>query len=223
MRILLVEDDTTLGQNLKELLQRSSFAVDWVQDLASASDYFESNDYDLFIVDWMLPGNTSGIDLIKHIRSQANSTPVLLLTARSQLEDKVEGFTSGADDYLTKPFAIEELLVRVKALIRRLPTLTQNIIKISNLTIDTNLNQVKRAGKEIALTPKEFALLHYLALHKNVAQNRLDILSHVWDENADMFSNTVDVHIRYLRQKIDSQYKHKLIQTTKGKGYALCD
>jgi DNA-binding response OmpR family regulator len=171
----------------------------------------------------MLPGNTSGIDLIKHIRSQANSTPVLLLTARSQLEDKVEGFTSGADDYLTKPFAIEELLVRVKALIRRLPTLTQNIIKISNLTIDTNLNQVKRAGKEIALTPKEFALFHYLALHKNVAQNRLDILSHVWDENADMFSNTVDVHIRYLRQKIDSQYKHKLIQTIKGKGYALCD
>lgn len=223
MRILLVEDDTTLGQNLKELLQRSSFAVDWAQDLASATDNAESNDYDLFIVDWMLPNNTSGLELIKHLRAQQSCAPVLLLTAKSQLEDKVEGFSLGADDYLTKPFAFEELLVRVKALGRRLPNLANNIIEISNLIIDTNLNKVTRSGKEIPLTSKEFALLHYLALHKNIAQTRLDILSHVWDENADMFSNTVDVHIRYLRQKIDSQFKHKLIQTIKGKGYALCD
>ncbi len=222
MRILIVEDEERIATNLQKMLQKQAFAVDLAATVAIAKQKINTDSYDLAIIDWMLPDGT-GIDVITAIRTLATSTLILMVTARSQVEDKVEGLENGADDYLTKPFAMTELIARVKALLRRLPHAPQApILKIADLEINTNTHSVIRAGKTITLSPREYGLLEYLAKHVGVAQERLDLLTHVWDENADPFSNTVDVHIRYLRHKLDDPFRVKLIKTVKGKGYMIC-
>lgn len=220
MRLLLVEDDPVLRSNLQEILRRTDFAVDIAENLEQASQKLADNEYDLLVLDWLLPDG-QGIDLCRSLRTDKNNILILLLTAKSLISDKITGLDAGADDYLSKPFDAGELLARIRSLLRRQPQVAPSLIEIDDLIIDTNLHQVTRAGIQIKLSPKEYSLLEYLAINANIALDRLAILSHVWDENADLFSNTVDVHIRYLRQKIDANSSKKLIKTVKGKGYFL--
>lgn len=221
MRILIVEDDIRLADNVATMLKHDSYAVDVAHNSMEAMDKVCSPDYDLIILDWKLPDGT-GIEICKQMRADEVFTPVLILTSNSQTEDKVEGLDAGADDYLTKPFNHSELLARVRALIRRKPIVNQTVITVDDLVIDTNLKKVMRNNIDIDLSPREYALLEYLASNIGNAISRIDLLSHVWDENANMFSNTVDVHIKYLRDKIDKNSNNKLIKTVKGQGYALC-
>lgn len=222
MRLLLVEDDQEIAGNLKLILERHGFAVDLAYDWQSGRDKAIDEQYDLFILDWMLPGGT-GIQLAQEFRKDSLHAPILMLTAKSDANDIVEGLDSGADDYLTKPFTTVELLARLRALLRRkIKTVTHSQIIIGDLTIDTNSYQVFRAGGKVELSPKEYALLLYMSQNTDRALERIELLSHVWNEETDVFSNTVDVHILYLRRKIDAGYPHKLIKTVKGKGYRLC-
>lgn len=222
MRLLLVEDDEEIAGNLKLILERHGFAVDVAPDAHSARDKAIDEQYDLFVLDWMLPDG-SGVKLAKEIRAEGVHAPILMLTAKSDTSDIVEGLDSGADDYLTKPFTTTELLARLRALLRRkAQPVSGSTILIDDLQIDTNTYEVTRAGKKICLSPKEYSLLLYLAQNSHRALERMELLSHVWDEETDVFSNTVDVHILYLRRKIDSASPRKLIKTVKGKGYRLC-
>lgn len=220
MRILIIEDDSQIAANLQTILKHSSYAADIAatgrSGLAKAAD----TDYDLIILDWMLP-DLDGPEVCSSLRSSGFSRPLLMLTAKAEVEDIVLGLNIGADDYLTKPFEMTELLARVRSLLRRLPVVVDPLIKLADLTLNTNTREVTRSGRNIRLSPKEYSLLEYLATHPNQAIDRLTLLSHVWDENADEFSNTVDVHIRYLRSKIDEGRKIKLIRTVKGAGYLL--
>ncbi len=220
MKILIIEDDRQIAQNLKELLVESTYTVDLAHTGEKGIDQALMENYDLIILDWMLP-DLPGPEVSKSLRSAECTTPILMLTAKSQTEDLVEGLDAGADDYLTKPFNIDELLARVRALMRRPETLPDPIIKIKDITIDTNLRVVTKNNHEINLSPREFALLEYLAKYKNQSQDRLKLLSNVWGEDTNQLSNTVDVHIRYLRHKL-GDVSHQLIQTIKGKGYVLC-
>lgn len=220
MRILVVEDDEVLSKNISIILKRASYAVDMAKDVDEASNKLASPEYDLVLMDWKLPDG-NGIDLCKETRKNNPEVKIIMLTANSQVEDKIEGLDAGADDYITKPFEMDELLARIRSALRRSGLSTLKTIIIDDLQIDTALRIVKRGGKEIALSTKEYALLEYLALNEGMAVSRVDLLSHVWDENANIFSNTVDVHIRYLRNKIDKGRVIKLIRTIKGKGYAI--
>lgn len=222
MRLLLVDDDPTLAQNIRTLLVKASYSVDVAQSVETGYMATTDNAYDLIILDWTLPDG-SGVELCRKLRHEKNTTPILLLTAKNTTDYKVEGLNSGADDYLTKPFAIEELTARIRSLLRRSATLTDVDIKIGKLTIHTNSMTVTRNSTPIPLSPREYALLHYLATHKGTAIDRMELLEHVWNNETDVFSNTVDVHIRYLRKKIDDGSPKKLILTVKGKGYMLCD
>lgn len=222
MRVLIVEDEQRIADNIKTVLAKQAFVSEIVASGDEAWRLIQSEEYDLIILDWMLPG-MNGVEVCRRVRESGIQVPILMLTARSQLDDKIKGLDTGADDYLTKPFAMEELLARVRVLTRRTSAGdAMPVIKIADLSIDTNRQAVTRAGREIDLAPREYALLEYLARHKDHALDRLTILEHVWDENTDQFSNTVDVHIRYLRKKIDDGYAKRLIKTVKGKGYMLC-
>lgn len=222
MRILIVEDDLQISNNIKEILSLNNYLTDCVFDGESALYKIETEEYDVIILDWMLPKIT-GIEICKRVRDKGFSVPILILTAKSLIEDKVNGLNSGADDYLTKPFISEELVARLKSLIRRKNGASSSpVITISDLQIDTNLCRVQRRGKVINLTPKEYSLLEYLILNKGKVLGRMEILEHVWGESIDPFSNTIDVHIRYLRKKIDLKNRKKLIITVKGKGYIAC-
>ena len=223
MHILIVEDDEQIAENIAIILKSSGYQSSIASDGTDGLHLLTNESYDAVILDWMLPDN-DGINLCKELRKKSNAIPILMLTARAQMEDKVEGLLSGADDYLTKPFAKEELIARIQALIRRSSSAQGSpIIKIADLTIDVNKMEVKRAGKVISLAPREYALLEYLVMHKGVVVDRVKLLHHVWGEDVDMFSNTVDVHIRYLRQKVDTGYKISLIKTVKNKGYMICE
>lgn len=223
MRILIVEDEQRIAENIKTMLIQDHYVVDLAFDAQTGLQKALGEDYDLIILDWMLRAQ-SGLDICRTLRRADVATPILMLTARSQLDDKLSGLDSGADDYLTKPFAMPELMARVRALLRRPAVAQANpILVIADLSIDTNTQVVNRGGDSIALSPREYALLEYLARHKNQVIDRLQLLSHVWDAQTDAFSNTVDVHIRYLRKKIDDPHHRKLIKTVKGKGYMLCD
>lgn len=222
MHILLIEDDVRIAVNIKKFLIKESFLVTHVENGEDALFQIETETYDVILLDWMLPDH-NGPTICKSIRLKQNTTPILMLTAKSQVEDTVEGLTSGADDYLTKPFSFEVLLARIKALIRRKSGATQpSTITVNDLVIDTNLNTVKRSGHLINLSPREYSLLEYMAVHKDKTMDRLTLLHHVWGEDIDPLSNTIDVHIRYLRKKIDDGFKVKLIRTVKNKGYILC-
>lgn len=222
MRILLVEDEEKVARFISLGLKAERFAVDHATDGPTGLELASASLYDLLIVDLMLPG-LSGTELIKRVRKQNVEVPIIVLTARSTVADKVTNFESGADDYLTKPFAFAELLVRVKALLRRGTVNRGNILQIVDLEIDRVAHQVKRNGTLIKLTSKEYALLEYLAVNAGRVLSRTMIMEHVWDESFESLTNIVDVYVRQLRAKIDEPFEQKLIQTVRGVGYTISD
>jgi DNA-binding response OmpR family regulator len=220
MRILLVEDDTDLAQFIRKGLREEPYAVDWAPDGEEGLALAERNAYDLFIFDVMLP-KLDGLLLCRRLRESGNRTPTLLLTARNSVEDKVAGLDTGADDYLTKPFAFAELLARVRALLRRGGPQVPARLKAADLELDPASRRVWRAGKEIMLTNKEYGLLEFLLRNKNRVLTRTAIINHVWDISYDPLTNIVDAHIRALRAKVDRGFSPPLITTVRGAGYML--
>ena len=220
MRILLVEDEPAAALILAKGLREHTFAVDVAPDGETALEQEYLNEYDLIILDVMLP-RKDGIEVCRQLRSTGSTIPILMLTARDAVENRIEGLDAGADDYLIKPFDFHELLARVRAVLRRSPSLRPDTIKIADLAIDTRAHQVRRAGAAVELTAKEYALLEYLARRAGEVVTRSDIAEHVWDENFDPFSNLIEVYIQRLRRKIDDEHKVKLIRTRRGAGYLL--
>lgn len=221
MRILLAEDDRSLNRVLVKRLKEEGYAVDSCLDGEDALDYLEAAPYDCVILDWMLP-KRDGISVLKSFRAEKRTDPVLILTARDAISDRVEGLDAGADDYLVKPFAFQELLARVRALLRRgSEVIKDNTLRLADLVMDVTAHTVARAGKEITLTSKEYSLLEYLLRNQNVVQSRTQIADHVWNFDFDNDSNIVDVYIRYLRNKIDRGFTPPLIHTVRGVGYVI--
>jgi heavy metal response regulator len=220
MRIFLVEDDKRIANFVAKGLRENSYAVDVATDGKDALYQASVNDYDVIVLDVMLPGK-DGFEICRELRKQNINTPVLMLTARDAVEDKIAGLDTGADDYLTKPFEFGELLARLRALMRRKDIVRASKIVIEDLEIDTISQKVKRGGNEIALTAKEYALLEYLAREKGKVIGRAEIAEHVWDENFDAFSNLIDVYVKRLRSKMDEGFDAQLIQTRRGAGYVL--
>ncbi|HEU5131429.1 MAG TPA: response regulator transcription factor [Pyrinomonadaceae bacterium] len=220
MRILLVEDEPNAARMLAKGLREEAYAVDVVGDGERALELAHLNDYDLVILDVMLPGK-DGFQVCRDLRAAGSAVPVIMLTARDAVEDKVEGLDSGADDYLLKPFEFEELLARVRALLRRKPALYPEVIIVADLSVDIRARRVSRGGMELGLTGKEFALLEYLARHAGEVVGRAEISEHVWDQSYDPFSKVIDVFIQRLRRKIDEGHPLKLIRTRRGEGYLL--
>jgi DNA-binding response OmpR family regulator len=220
VRVLLVEDNKPLARAMRQGLEEEGFAVDTAEDGEEADHKARATGYDAIILDLMLP-KKDGMTLLKGWRASGMTTHVLVLTARGALEDKVKGLDSGADDYLTKPFELEELLARLRALIRRGHSVKDPVLRVHDLTVDTAARAVKRAGKLIHLTPKEYALLEFLAFHAGKVVTRTMIWDHLWDEHDESVSNVVDVYIRYLRNKIDKDFSPPLILTRWGEGYML--
>lgn len=220
MRLLLVEDEKKVADFVARGLRAERFAVDVAYDGASGSELALAVDYDAIILDLMLPG-VNGIDLLKRLRREGGSAAVLVLTARDSTADKVENFEAGADDYLTKPFAFAELLVRIKALLRRPHANRTDVLRVADLELDRLTQQVKRGGKRIELTSKEYALLEYFVSHAGRVLSRTMIMEHVWDASFEGLTNIVDVYVRHLREKVDDPFEHKLIRTVRGAGYCL--
>lgn len=220
MRILVVEDEKRIADFIVRGLKEEHYAVDVAYDGEEGLYLAEINPYDLMIFDIMLP-KQDGIAMCKQLRAKKVITPILMLTARAAVKDKVSGLNSGADDYLTKPFSFEELLARVKVLLRRQHTAKTSILKVGDLELNQLNHEASRAGKKIVLTSKEYSLLEYLMLHEGEVISRWMISEHVWNEQFDSMTNVIDVHIRNLRNKIDDAHKKKLIQTIRGSGYIL--
>lgn len=217
MRILVVEDEHKIATSLKKGLEQESYAVDLAFTGTEGYDLASSENYDLIILDVMLPG-ISGIEICAKLRGANIHTPILMLTARGQTGDKVQGLNSGADDYLTKPFAFEELLARIKALSRRPTKTTGSVYNVADLKLDTITYEVKRGDKKINLSSKEFSLLEYLMRNKNTVISKDQIIEHVWDYDSDILPNTVEVFVGYLRNKLG---KPDLITTVRGFGYKI--
>jgi len=220
MRILLVEDEEKVSRFIVRGLKAEGYAVDAVPDAKTGQDYLLSYTYDSVVLDLNLPG-MSGTDLLQHIRRNNTCVPVLILTARDSLSDKVKNFEQGADDYLTKPFAFAELLVRMKALLRRGPVDRSSVLQVADLKLDRVAHQVRRCERLIDLTSKEFALLEYLMVNTGRVLSRTMIIEHVWDQSFEGLTNIVDVYIRQLRKAIDEAYELKLIRTVRGVGYVI--
>lgn len=220
MRILLVEDEPGAAQMLTKGLREQTYAVDVAEDGDAAIYQASINDYDLILLDVMLPGK-NGFEVCRELRAAGLAMPVLMLTARDAVEDRIAGLNTGADDYLTKPFDFQELLARVRALFRRGPVLSSETIEVADLVINTSARRVRRAGSRIELTAKEYALLEYLARRAGQVVGRADIAEHVWDENFDPFSNLIEVYVQRLRRKIDDNHSTKLLRTRRGEGYLL--
>jgi two-component system copper resistance phosphate regulon response regulator CusR len=220
VRILLVEDEPDAARMLAKGLREESYAVDAAGDGEHALELAFVNDYDLVILDVMLPGR-DGFEVCRELRSGGSAVPVLMLTARDAVEDRVAGLDTGADDYLSKPFDFDELLARVRALLRRRPALLPAIIEVADLSIDTRARRVWRSGVPVELTAKEYALLEYLARRAGEVVSRADIAEHVWDETYDPFSKVIEVFIQRLRRKVDDGCTQKLIHTRRGEGYVL--
>ncbi|HEY8460307.1 MAG TPA: response regulator transcription factor [Blastocatellia bacterium] len=220
MRILLVEDEPRVAHFVAKGLRERSYAVDGAADGESALYQIEINDYDLVILDVMLPG-TDGFEVCRRLRERGIKTPVLMLTARDAVDDRVAGLDSGADDYLIKPFEFKELLARVRALLRRAREFRPPVLQVADLTLNTADHTATRSGRRIGLTAKEYALLEYFALHQGRLLGREEIAEHVWDENFDPMSNVIDVYVRRLRKKVDEGFSRPLIHTRRGAGYIL--
>jgi two-component system, OmpR family, copper resistance phosphate regulon response regulator CusR len=220
LRILLVEDEPDAARMLAKGLREEAYAVDVAGDGERALEQAYFNDYDLIILDVMLPGK-DGFEVCRELRAAGSAAPVLMLTARDAVEDRIIGLDSGADDYLSKPFDFEELLARVRALLRRKPALYPEIINVADLSIDTRARRARRGGKDIDLTAKEYALLEYLSRRAGEVVGRADIAEHVWDNSYDPFSKVIEVFIQRLRRKVDEGRALKLIRTRRGEGYML--
>jgi DNA-binding response OmpR family regulator len=220
VRILLVEDEEKVSRFIARGLESERFAVDIASDGPEGLDFASAYPYDLIILDLMMPG-MSGTDVLRRIRGVNRQVPILILTARDAVKDKVENLEAGADDYLTKPFAFAELLARVKALLRRGGVTRDNVLRVHDLELDRLSQQVKRSGKRVELTAKEHALLEYLMLNAGRVLSRTMIIEHVWDQSFDGVTNIVDVYVRHLREKIDEGQARKLIRTVRGVGYKV--
>jgi len=222
MRLLLIEDEKKVADFIARGLRAERFAVDVAYDGNTGWEMASGMDYDLVVLDLMLPG-INGTEIVRRLRRRGGNAAVLILTARDATGDKVENFEAGADDYLTKPFAFAELLVRIKALLRR-PGPTRNpVLRLADLEVDRLTQQVRRSGKRIDLTSKEYSLLEYLAAHAGRVLSRTMIIEHVWDESFEGLTNIVDVYVRHLRTKVDEAHQRKLIRTVRGVGYCLTD
>lgn len=222
MRILLVEDEKQLNEVVTKRLKAEHYSVDSCFDGEDAKHYFEFAEYDVVILDIMIPG-INGIELLKWIRGKSITTPVLLLTALGTVENRVDGLDAGADDYLVKPFAFDELLARIRVLLRRnqAHNHTSNVFQLANLTVNCDTKEVSRSNEKIKLSSKEFAILEYMIRNQGIVLSREKIEQHIWNYDYQGGSNVVDVYIRYLRKKIDSNYSPKLIHTLRGLGYVL--
>jgi len=220
MRILLVEDEPGIAQFVRQGLAEAGYAVDVATDGRNGLDYALAAEYDIIVVDIMLP-KMDGLQLLRQLRAEQIKIPVLLLTARNAVEDRVQGLDAGADDYLSKPFAFAELLARLRALLRRPPVQADTILRVADLEMDVASREVRRAGKQIELSPREFALLEYLMRHPQQVLTRAQITEHIWNFDFYGDSNVVDVYIGYLRRKIDRGLNPPLLHTVRGIGYRL--
>ena len=222
MRILLVEDETRVAGFIAKGLREQAYAVDIASDGEQALYHAAVNQYDIVILDVMLPVK-DGHTVCRELRASGFRTPILMLTARGAVDDRVEGLDSGADDYLAKPFDFKELLARLRALLRRPAGLRPQVLRVADLTLNTASHAVTRAGKSVSLTAKEYALIEFLVLNQGRVVGREQIGQHVWDENFDPFSNVIDVYIKRLRAKLDTGFSRRLIHTRRGEGYILSE
>ncbi|ETT33618.1 MULTISPECIES: response regulator transcription factor [unclassified Paenibacillus] len=221
MRILLVEDDSKLGYMIQYKLKQAGHLSEWVQHSDEAETWFAAGEFDLYILDWMLPGKT-GLELCRQQRTRNDNTPILMLTARGEIEDRVNGLLTGADDYVVKPFAFEELLARITALDRRKQVQgTMNKLAVGGLLLTPDTQEAERDGVSFTLTRREFQLLEYFVRHPGTVLSRERILSYVWGNEADVTLNAVDAVIRLLRKKVDDPFPVKLIKSVHGRGYRL--
>jgi DNA-binding response OmpR family regulator len=222
MRILIVEDDRKVGGFLMRGLREEQYAVDLCRNGKEAIYQAEVNTYDVIILDIMLPGK-DGFSICRELREKSILTPILMLTAKDTLEDKITGLTDGADDYLTKPFSFEELLARLRALMRRSQDYKSGILKVADLVLDPVSRSVSRGGSNISLTGKEYALLEYLMRNEGRILTQTNIIEHVWDRNYDGTSNIINVYLNRLRDKIDKDMSPRLIKTIRGRGYTISE
>jgi len=220
MKALVIEDEPSVAGFVKKGLREAAFTVDVAQNGVDGAHLARDESYDVIVLDLMLP-DKDGFTLLRELRASAVTTPVICLTARDELGDKIKGLDLGADDYLAKPFSFAELLARIRALLRRAPTLAPSTIVVGDLSVDLVGRSVTRAGKRIDLSPNEFALLAYLVRNADCVLSRTMILDHVWDMNQDPMTNVIDVHINRLRKKIDAGFAAPLIHTVRGVGYVL--
>jgi DNA-binding response OmpR family regulator len=223
MRILLVEDEVSIANFIMSGLRAENFAIDWTEKAEKAILWAKVNPYDLAILDINLGAGGNGIEVCKAVRGKGKNFPIIMLSVTNDTTAKIEALNIGADDYLTKPFSIAELIARIRALLRREKKITGPRLALADLEMDTLTHRVTRGNKSIDLNKKEFALLEYLMRNQGTTLTRSMILEHVWDINADPFTNTVDVHDRFLRAKIDEGHKKKLLKTVHGYGYKIED
>lgn len=220
MRILVAEDERDMNRIICRKLKAEGYGVDSCFDGGETLDYINMTSYDLILLDIMMPVK-NGYEVLKEIRKNGNKTPVLFLTAKDAVEDKVNGLNLGADDYIVKPFHFEELMARIRAVIRRNYGETTNILKIADLTLNTASHSVQRGGKDIELSAKEFAILEYMMQNKGIVLTREKLEEHIWNYEYQGASNMIDVYIRYIRLKVDKDFETKLIHTVRGVGYVL--
>jgi DNA-binding response OmpR family regulator len=222
MRLLLVEDDRKAARVLRKGLEEEGFVVDVVHAGDEAEYEADVNEYDVIVLDWMLPGKP-GIDVCRDLRARRSTTPILMLTAKDTVSDRITGLDTGADDYLTKPFAFAELLARIRALLRRAESGRAPTLSVGDLTLDPVTHRVARGGTAIVVTPKQYAILEYLMRHADRVVTRTELGEHVWADEHDTLTNLVDVHMSHLRRKIDTQGRVPLIHTVRGRGYRVSE
>lgn len=220
MRVLLVEDEKGVARFVRQGMTEAGYAVDVAYDGAEGIGYARAGTYDLLVLDILLP-EMSGIDILKELRKRGDKTPAILLTARDGVGDKIAGLDAGADDYIVKPFAFPELLARIRALMRRPPRREESVLSFADLEMDLGRHEVRRAGRSIDLSPKEFMLLEVLLRHPQQVLTRVQIMEYVWNFDFSSETNVIDVYIGYLRRKIDRGFDKKLIRTVRGLGYLL--
>jgi two-component system copper resistance phosphate regulon response regulator CusR len=220
MRVLVVEDERDLNRIIAKRLEKAGYSVDCCFDGEEALDYLDAGEYDIVLLDIMMP-KIDGIEVVKTMRINRDNTPVLFLTAKDAVSDKVKGLDAGAEDYIVKPFSFDELFARMRVLMRKKAGESTNVLSAADLTMDIGRHIVKRGHEEIVLSAKEFAILEYMLLNKGIVLSREKLENHIWNFDYAGGSNVIDVYIRYLRKKIDDGFDIKLIQTIRGKGYVL--